>query len=257
MDETIDEEGPTNRPTHNQALMSKIEQIEVDSDDDISSGANESSDDEKDKATKILEKAKSKGLKKLQAPGAQAMTKLQSAPIQTHNGWAAFGSAEPNNKANQGDEKSNISQSNGWGDFQDSNPLSAESKKSPSTPEEAPHSPKVNLEKVLKTSENLPSKLEEIHQSKENPMLWDETTTDMRKYVDDPPQIDNQENIETSEGQEEEIDSPQKPREEQKQIVGHQASPTRVKERSSNNSVYVRKSIDQRLLESRYSNPFE
>jgi hypothetical protein len=66
-DSVIHDEIPVRETNQSVRGGGKVSQVHIDSDDDISSGAHESSDDEQPKQAII--KLKSNGLKKLQAPG--------------------------------------------------------------------------------------------------------------------------------------------------------------------------------------------
>lgn len=258
------------RPNQSKTVQGKISQIVGDSDDDISSGADESEEDSPPKGNAT---SKSNGLKRLPLPGQRAMKKTKSAfAPSTLN----FNNSNQKEMKVDNEKSKNISKPNGvmasttsqgWGNFNMANPWSSSAVPEPQNKSPEPSSyfkedPKILLKPLEKESSKSIEE-EKIQESQDNPMLWDEQSNkcdepedDIDKILNDWEQRDANENIDFSTPYQTNHDSLSQSKE-NFEIDFSTPPRSSSKPHKPRTSAYVRRSIDQRIRDSRPNNPFE
>lgn len=188
------------------------------------------------------------------------ISKLKTAPLNKLNG------IQNSNKSPENQNNNECINQNGneneWGDFQGSNPWGINVKQSSEEPKghldnlkskEETKSWEDNVEYEITRGESK-EKLDELLQSKENPMLWEDSNKVIHEenISDDSPHNENTCNVEDKI-----VETPKKPRVDTENPFGSEVNLASRKKRtiSIENSL-VRKSVDTRRRESRCINPF-
>lgn len=195
---------PSSRPSQHLSSLGKVSQVVVDSDDDISSGANESSDEEQKVSGNKTTRAN--GLRKIPLPGQKPLKKLKSAFHPKENGINSHAQnvkLKQNEKAvsfkspNVGATEQSFSGS--WANFNMANPWA-----SSAVPEPQNSFSGISKDGKTKVEENKYSDGVEIRNTKgapgdpmlensqksiENPMLWEDNSNRNQENEADVDQI--------------------------------------------------------------------